>query len=41
MGQLSVPQLLIIAIMALIIFGPKKLADLGAGLGKAFERLLG
>ena len=37
MGQLGVPELLIIGIIALLIFGPKKLPDLGSGLGKAIR----
>jgi len=41
MGQLGVPELLIIAIIALLIFGPKKLPDLGAGLGKAIRDFKG
>ena len=34
MGQLGVPELLIIAVIALIIFGPKKLPELGKNLAK-------
>jgi sec-independent protein translocase protein TatA len=41
MGQLGVPELIIIAVIALIIFGPKKLPDLGAGLGKAIRDFKG
>jgi len=41
MGQLGVPELIIIAIIALLIFGPKKLPDLGAGLGKAIRDFKG
>ena len=37
MGQLGLPELIIIGIIALLIFGPKKLPDLGAGLGKAIR----
>jgi sec-independent protein translocase protein TatA len=41
MGQLGVPELIIIGIIALLIFGPKKLPDLGAGLGKAIRDFKG
>ena len=37
MGQLGLPELIIIGVIALLIFGPKKLPDLGAGLGKAIR----
>ena len=37
MGQLGFPELLIIAVIALLIFGPKKLPELGSGLGKAIR----
>jgi sec-independent protein translocase protein TatA len=33
LGKLGVPELLIIAVIALLIFGPGKLAELGKGLG--------
>jgi sec-independent protein translocase protein TatA len=41
MGGLGVPELLIIGVIALLIFGPKKLPDLGAGLGKAIRDFKG
>ena len=41
MGQLGLPELIITGIIALLIFGPKKLPDLGAGLGKAIRDLKG
>ena len=41
MGQLGLPELIIIGIIALLIFGPKKLPDLGAGLGKAIRDFQG
>ncbi len=41
MGQLGLPELIIIGIIALLIFGPKKLPDLGAGLGKAIRDFKG
>jgi len=37
MGQLGFPELLIIGAIALLIFGPKKLPDLGKGLGSAIR----
>jgi sec-independent protein translocase protein TatA len=33
LGKLGLPELLIIFAIALIIFGPGKLADIGKGLG--------
>ena len=36
-GKLGIPELLIIAAIALIIFGPSKLADLGKGLGEGIR----
>ena len=41
MGQLGVPELIIVAIIALLIFGPKKLPDIGHGLGKAIRDFKG
>ena len=41
MGQLGLPELIIIGIIVLLIFGPKKLPDLGAGLGKAIRDFKG
>ena len=41
MGSLGLPELIIVAIIALLIFGPKKLPDLGAGLGKAIRDFKG
>ena len=37
MGQLGIPELIIIAVIALLVFGPKKLPELGSGLGKAIK----
>ena len=34
MGSIGAPELIVIFIVALIIFGPKKLPELGKGLGK-------
>jgi sec-independent protein translocase protein TatA len=41
MGSLGLPELIIIGLIALLIFGPKKLPDLGAGLGKAIRDFKG
>ena len=41
MGQLGLPELIIVGLIALLIFGPKKLPDLGAGLGKAIRDFKG
>jgi sec-independent protein translocase protein TatA len=34
MGSLGVPEMIIIFVVALIVFGPKKLPELGKSLGK-------
>ena len=36
-GKLGLPELLLIAGIALLIFGPSKLADLGKGLGEGIR----
>jgi sec-independent protein translocase protein TatA len=41
MPSLGPAELIIIAIIALLIFGPKKLPDLGSGLGKAIRDFKG
>lgn len=33
LGKLGWPEILIVLVIALLIFGPKKLGDLGKGLG--------
>ena len=41
MGQLGPMELLIIGLIALLVFGPKKLPELGSGLGKAIRDFKG
>ncbi len=36
-GKLGLPELLIILAIALLIFGPRKLGDLGKGLGEGIS----
>ena len=36
-GELGVPELLVIFGIALLIFGPKKIGDLGKGLGEGIR----
>ncbi len=36
---LGIPEVLVILVMALIIFGPKKLPELGKNLGKGLKSL--
>ncbi len=37
LGVLSPPELLVILVIVLLIFGPKKLGDLGKGLGEGIR----
>ena len=37
MGQLGFPELILIFIIALLVFGPKKLPELGKSLGKGLK----
>ena len=37
MGQLGFPELLIIGVIALLVFGPKKLPELGKGIGEGLR----
>jgi len=36
-GKLGLPEILILLVIALLIFGPSKLADLGKGLGEGIR----
>ena len=36
-GKIGLPEVLIILAVALLIFGPSKLADLGKGLGEGIK----
>ncbi|HEX9111108.1 MAG TPA: twin-arginine translocase TatA/TatE family subunit [Terriglobales bacterium] len=36
-GKIGVPEVLLILAVALLIFGPSKLADLGKGLGEGIK----
>ena len=36
-GKLGLPEILVILAIALLIFGPSKLADLGKGLGEVIK----
>ena len=36
-GKLGLPEILIILAIAILIFGPSKLADLGKGLGEGIK----
>jgi TatA/E family protein of Tat protein translocase len=37
MGPLGVPELVVIFVIALLVFGPKKLPDLGKSMGKGLR----
>ncbi|HSB76224.1 MAG TPA: twin-arginine translocase TatA/TatE family subunit [Terriglobales bacterium] len=37
LGKLGLPEILLILAIALLIFGPSKLADLGKGLGEGIR----
>jgi sec-independent protein translocase protein TatA len=36
-GKIGVPELLVILVIALIIFGPSKISELGKGLGEGIK----
>ncbi len=40
-GKLGLPEILIILVVALLIFGPGRLADLGKGLGEGIRNFRG
>ena len=40
-GKLGIPELLLLAGIALLFFGPSKLGDLGKGLGDAINNFRG
>jgi sec-independent protein translocase protein TatA len=40
-GKLGVPELLVILVVALFIFGPRKLGELGKGLGDGIRGFKG
>jgi sec-independent protein translocase protein TatA len=40
-GKLGVPELLVLLVIALIIFGPSKLSELGKGLGEGIKNFKG
>ena len=37
MGDIGIPELLLILAIAVLIFGPRKLGDLGKGLGEGIR----
>jgi sec-independent protein translocase protein TatA len=37
MGNIGVPELIVIFIVALLVFGPRKLPEIGKSLGKALK----
>lgn len=37
LGKLGLPEILVIAAIALLIFGPGRLSDLGKGLGEGIK----
>jgi sec-independent protein translocase protein TatA len=41
MPHIGIPELIIISLIALLVFGPKKLPDLGSGIGKAIRDFKG
>jgi len=36
-GKIGIPELLVILVIALIIFGPSKISELGKGLGEVIK----
>jgi sec-independent protein translocase protein TatA len=41
LGKLGMPELLIILVLALLIFGPRKIGELGKGLGDGIRGFKG
>jgi TatA/E family protein of Tat protein translocase len=41
MPNIGLPEILIVLIIALVVFGPKKLPELGQSLGKGFSEFKG
>ena len=37
MGKLGIPELLVVLVIALLIFGPGRLSDIGKGLGEGIK----
>jgi sec-independent protein translocase protein TatA len=37
MGKIGLPEILLIAVVALLIFGPSRLSELGKGLGEGIR----
>ncbi len=37
MGEIGLPELLVIFVIALLIFGPRKIGELGKGLGEGIR----
>lgn len=40
-GKIGVPELLILLVIALLVFGPSKIADFGKGLGEGIKNFKG
>ncbi len=40
-GKIGLPELLVILVIALLIFGPSKIAELGKGLGEGIKNFKG
>ena len=39
MGALSIQHLLVVLVVVILLFGAKKLPEIGSGLGKAIKKL--